>query len=109
MDRRMMAAAEHFVYEVKDSAEYKEYARQRERISNYPELKAQIDEYREKNFVMQATTEPEEIFDKMEAFQKEYETLMEEPLVSDFLAAETGFCRMMQSAYGIITELLEFE
>lgn len=109
MDNAMMAATEQFVYAVKATGEYREYVNQRERISSYPELKAQIDEYRERNFLMQTTAEPEEIFDKMEEFQKEYEALREEPLVSDFLAAELGFCRMMQSAYGLITELLDFE
>lgn len=109
MENSIKSATQQFVCAIKDTGEYMEYAQQRERISSFPELKEQIDEYRRNNFQMQTDAEPEEIFDKMEEFHKQYEAFMEEPLVSDFLAAELSFCRMMQSAYGMITELLEFD
>lgn len=90
-----------------DSEEYREYDLQRHRVNRYPELKAQIDEFRTRNFEMQLNMD--NAFEKIEAFEKEYEDFRENPLVSDFLAAELAFCRMMQSINIRITEAVQFE
>ena len=54
-------------------------------------------------------TDDEELFHKIEEFEREYEKFRENPIVADFLAAELGFCRMMQSVNIKITEALNFE
>ena len=50
----------------------------------------------------------DELFDKIEDFEREYEKFREDPLVSDFLAAELGLCRMMQQINMTMTEELDF-
>jgi len=74
----------------------------------YPELKAKIDEYRERNFLIQ-TSEDGNTLEQLEAFENEYSDFRENPMVSDFLAAELDFCRMMQSVNLRITEGVHFE
>ena len=45
----------------------------------------------------------------LEAFEREYANFREEPLVSEFLAAELAFCRMMQDINLHLTEAVHFE
>ena len=92
---------------VKDSNEYKEYEIQLERVRQYPELKQQIDEFRKKNFELQNS--PDYKFEKLEEFAKQYAAFREDPLVSDFLAAELAFCRLMQRINLQLTDALNFE
>ncbi|MBO4291664.1 MAG: YlbF family regulator [Lachnospiraceae bacterium] len=90
-----------------ESPVYLEYREQLEKVKQFPELKKKIDEYRKKNFELQQR--PDYAFDKMEQFEKEYRGFRENPLVSDFLAAELAFCRMMQQIYGRLVEATDFE
>ena len=100
-------ALDRLVGAILDSAEYREYDKQRNRVNQYPELKAQIDEYRKKNFELQ--TSEENVFEKLSQLGKEYADLRENPMGSDFLAAELAFCRMMQDINLRLTEALHFE
>ncbi len=96
-----------YIDKILESEEYREYALQRDKMKQQPELKAQIDAFRIKNFEMQ--TSKELVFEKIEAFEREYEGFLENPLVADFLAAELAFCRMMQKHNGKIMEAIDFE
>lgn len=98
-----------FLEEIKETEVYKEYQRQKEKVNRFPELKKKIDEFRLRNFELQNMTMGDELFNKIEDFEREYEKFREDPLVSDFLAAELGFCRMMQHIDATMTEELGFE
>lgn len=104
---RLEMALEEMTAAVLDSPEYKEYDLQRNRVKEVPGLKARIDEFRERNFLLQISDD--NAFDKMEQFEKEYSNFREEPLVSEFLAAELAFCRMMQDINLHLTEAVHFE
>ena len=47
-------------------------------------------------------------FAKLSAFQEEFKTFRENPLVDSFLAAELDFCRMMQSVNFRLVESVDF-
>ena len=100
-----------FIEEVKKSSVYTEYLIQRDRLRKYPELKKQVDEYRQKNFELQTQSWPDQLFDEIDRFQKEYETFRENPVVHDFLSAELALCRMMQNInYEVVKVVsLDFE
>ena len=92
---------------VKESAVYNKYVQQLSEVKKDPELKKQIDEFRSRNFELQNS---EDIaIEKMEALEREYADFREIPLVSEFLAAELAFCRMMQEINLRITEAVQFE
>ena len=86
---------------------YQEYRRQLAEVKKVPDLKAQIDEYRARNYELQQS--PDYAFDKMEQFQREYKSFRENPLVSDFLAAELAFCRLVQGIESRLVEHIDFE
>ncbi len=89
-----------------ESDSYKEYDLQRCRVNQNPELKTQIDEYRRRNYELQSNNSA---LEKIDEFEKEFCKFREIPLVSDFLAAELDFCRMMQDIYIRITDSINFE
>ena len=103
----MEQALQAYIDKILESREYKEYALQKERVKEYPELKAQIDEFRARNFEMQ--TGKDMVFEKIEAFEKEYRDFRENPLVNDFLAAELAFCRLIQDNNARIADAINFE
>ncbi len=101
------SALEHLITAILNSQEYREYDTQRNRVKQYPELKAQIDEFRKRNFQLQ--TSDDNAFDKIDQLEKEYSELIENPLVSGFLDAELAFCRKMQDINLRLTEAMHFE
>ena len=100
-------ATEALVQAILTSDVYQEYQRCLAKVKELPELKAQIDEFRTRNDELQQS--PDYAFDKMEQFQREYQSFRENPLVSDFLAAELAFCRMVQEMESRITSQIDFE
>lgn len=105
--RNMEDAVLSFISAIKASDEYQEYVREKERVKQYPDLKAQIDEYRKRNFLLQ--TSPDTAFEQIEQFENEYAGFRENPMVSDFLAAELDFCRLMQGINIRVIDSLDFE
>ena len=106
MDRNVENSMEKLIESILESETYKEYDRQRIKVNQNPELKAQIDEFRHRNYEFQNNNTT---FDKIEEFEREYAGFREIPLVSDFLAAELAFCRLMQDINIRITAAVNFE
>ena len=104
---KLDSTVEQLIEAILDSEIYREYDAQRNRVNQYPELKAQIDEFRKRNFLLQKSAD--NAFEKIEQFEKEYEDFRENPMVSEFLAAELAFCRMMQDINFRVTEAVHFE
>ena len=96
-----------YITAIKSTEIYQNYVKERDKIKQDPELKAQIDEFRKLNYVLQ--TAPDTDFVKIENFEKEYSDFRENPLVDDYLSAELALCRMLQKANLQITEAIDFE
>ena len=94
---------------IRDSEIYREYRRQSERVDYAGNMREKIDEYRIRNFELQNSAYTEDLLDKMEAFEREYEKFREDPLVEEFLDAELAFCRMMQEIDVKLAEAVDFE
>ena len=102
----MEQATDDLIEAILRSEEYLTYQAELARLSEQPELKAQVDEYRRRNFEFQPR--PDIDFDKLDAFAREYESFREKPVVEEFLAAELAFCRMMRGISLHITSALKF-
>ena len=102
-------ATKKFANYIQQSNTYKEYFFQRERIKKQPGLYDKVNEYRQKNFDLQNETDSEELFDRLDAFEKEYAGLRGNPMVEDFLTAELAFCRLMQEINVLLTAEIDFE
>ena len=102
-------AIENLLSVIKQTKEYEEFRYQLDKINLQPELHRQIDEFRKENFELQNNTPEDQMLQKSEEFEEKYQTFRENPLVNDFLTAETAFCRRMQEINLKITEGLQFE
>ena len=100
-------AVRRLIDEIMISDTYKEYDTQRRKVNQLPELKEKIDEFRARNYEMQRSDD--NALEKIEEFEKEYADFREDPLVSDFLAAELDFCRMIQAINTQIADAVHFE
>lgn len=106
-DENVNQAVEQMVQAIRNTDAYMEYRRQLGRIKEQPELKKQIDDFRTRNFELQTSKDTN--FDKIDQFTRENEAFRENPLVSDFLAAELAFCSMMQEIGLYVTDQMKFE
>lgn len=106
-DENVNQAVEQMVQAIRNTDAYMEYRRQLGRIKEQPELKKQIDDFRTRNFELQTSKDTN--FDKIDQFTRENEAFRENPRVSDFLAAELAFCRMMQEIGLYVTDQMKFE
>ena len=102
-------ALEQLAQAVKESEVYREYRRQSERVDNAGDMREKIDEYRVRNFELQNSVQTEDLLDKLDDFEREYEKFREDPLVEEFLDAELAFCRMMQEIDVKLAEAVDFE
>ena len=102
-------ALEQLAQAVKESEVYREYRRQSERVDNAGDMREKIDEYRVRNFELQNSVQTEDLLDKLDDFEREYEKFREDPLVEEFLDAELAFCRMMQEVDVKLAEAMDFE
>lgn len=100
-------ALENLIAEIKASDKYIEYRRQLDLLKAQPELKAQVDDYRKRNFELQSSDNM--AFERLIDFQREFKDFRENPLVDSFLAAELDFCRMLQKINFHLTDSMDFE
>lgn len=107
MDDRIKVSLEQLIAAVLASDIYHEYDVQRNRVNRDPDLKAQIDDYRWKNYELQRREDT--TLEQIDRFEKEYAGFRENPAVSDFLAAELAFCRQMQEVEGHLVDAMHFE
>lgn len=109
-DSIVAEATEKFVEEIKKSDTYREYDWQKRKLKENPELFEEVREFRRKNFALQTeAAHSDELFEKLDAFEREHEKFRENPLVDNFLRAELAFCRMMQEVNVLIMASLDFE
>ena len=69
--------AEKLTAALKESDSYQKYEEVREEIAQNPELKQQLDEFRKRNYLMQAEEIPEDLFQEEEKMSREYKEFRE--------------------------------
>ncbi|MBR3602598.1 MAG: YlbF family regulator [Lachnospiraceae bacterium] len=104
----MRKAVNQFLNEFQNSSAFRDYKYQKERIKKVPGMKDRINEFRKKRFEFQKY-QGEDLFEKIDEFQREYQAFKEEPIVREYLAAELEICRLVQQIYGAIDELVDID
>ena len=98
-----------FANDIKNTEEYIEYRECLNIIKQDVVLYEKTNEYRLKNFELQTLEHTHDLLDQIDRLEQEYEAIIDNPVVSDFLRAEIAFCRMMQEINNTITTTLDFE
>ncbi len=91
-----------------DSAEYKNYIDTKRVLYDNMDLCNELKEFRRRNYELQ-NSQGVNPFDEVSNLVREYDELLHNSIVSDFLRAEQHICRMMQEVYNSIAEGLEFD
>lgn len=101
----------HLAEDIRNSATYHEYIRQRDRIRQDPELYEKVNLFRRKNYEIQSSDSSSDLFDAVEKIHanQDYNDFRRNPLVDSFLGAELALCRLMQEACGIVVSRIDFD
>lgn len=92
---------------VKESDEYVRYQKASEEIRKYPALKEKADEFRRQNYEFQSNET--EHFEEGDRLRAEYACMLEQPVVWEYLLAETAVCRMLRRITWRLLEDLDIE
>ena len=109
VEGHMYRVAMDFIRGIKGSEEFREYKAGLERIQAEPDLYDKVNEFRKKNYMLQNAEDREDYIERLEELDREFEDVMAIPMVDDFLAAELGFCRMMQEINQLVWEEIDFQ
>ena len=107
MKKSIDSVSDEFIAAILETEVYQKYRTELAKVKQEPGLKAQIDDFRKRNHEFQSS--PDIDFARLDRFEKEYEDFRENPLVTDFLAAELDLIRMIQRIYTRIVAALDFE
>lgn len=93
---------------IKNTKEYKNYINTKRALYDNMDLKNQLKEFRRKNYELQNRVGVNP-YDEVSALVREYDDLLHNSIVSDFLRAEQKICKQMQKVYDSIADGLEFD
>ena len=98
-----------FTKTVCDTPIYQNFIEKKRILKMDEELWNQVSEYRKRKFDMQALLNGDEMFNRTEAFEREYEWLLSDIRVAEFLDAELAVCRLLQKISTSLIMALDFE
>lgn len=98
----------HINEHIKNTEEYKSYLNAKNNLYSHEELFGAFREFRAKNYELQNRVGVNP-YDEVSALVNEYDELLHNSIVSDFIRAEQNICKMMQRVYNTIAEGLEFD
>jgi len=93
---------------VKETEEYKKYIWALRKLKEYPELFNRVNELREKNYLLHRN-DSEDMIDWLDALTNEFDDVINNESVSEFLQAESSLCRLMSELSTSIVRGLEFD
>lgn len=93
---------------IKESNEYKKYLSTKQKLYEDPELCNQLKQFRRRNYELQLR-DGDNPYDEINGLVKEYDILLHDSVVSNFLRAEQRVCKVMRQIYTSLAEGLEFD
>ena len=93
---------------IRNTPEYAEFTRLLSQLKQDPELYRRVDEMRDKNFMIHQG-DVGDPYDMMDALTNEYEGVINNESVSEFIKAEIALCKMIHEFNRNVTAGLEIE
>ena len=84
---------------IKDSEEYRQYLQAKAKVKENVELYQAMNAFRRRNFELQSYDDGINRYEEIHKLSLEYEKVLREPLVNDFLIAEQIFSRKLAQVY----------
>lgn len=93
---------------IKDSIEYKKYLSTKQKLYEDLELCNQLKQFRRRNYELQLKG-GDNLYDEINGLVKEYDLLIHDSVVSDYLRAEQRICKVMREIYTSLSSGIEFD
>ncbi len=100
--------AEEFKQTLLNSEEYQKYDNYRRKLNETPELKKRVNNFREANMRMQLDGRAQNR-DELQRLSGEYQDVLNNSVVREFLNAELILCKMIQQVNIMLVSDLELE
>lgn len=94
---------------IKNSDEYKNYLDSMQKVKENQELYQAMNSFRKRNYELQSYEDGVNRYQEIHNLALEYEKVLRNPLVNDFLVAEQVISRKLEQVYETIVEDLEFD
>ncbi len=96
---------------LKESQEYKEYAKIKAEVSLNPDLSEMLNDFQEKQYALQAQQMMGQDFTPgmMEQVQELMQIIMRDPLAAQYVQAQMIFSKLVADIYGILGEVIKFD
>ena len=95
--------------QIRGSEEYRNYTMADRRLKEDPELYGRYNEFRRRNYELQSSEGDSNLYDEVFNLVKEYDTILQDSRVNDFILAEQRICSMMRELYVELSRNLEFD
>lgn len=94
---------------IKASETYRNYQASRKLLCEHPDLAHSLNEFKKKNSDIQNNPSIENPYDEVVGLFNEYDAIVHDTIVNDFLRAERRLCRMLKNMYEEIADGLEVD
>ena len=94
---------------IRNSEEFIRYQAIKEKVHGFPKLESQITEFRKKNYEIQNNEMLDNPYDEVNNLFIEYDSIVHDTIVNDFIRAEQKLVRMMKMVYEQIADDLDFD
>ena len=94
---------------IKESEFYRNYLTCRERLYEHPDLLRGLNEFKKRNSEIQNRGSVDNPYDEVVALFEEYDAIVHDTIVNDFLRAERKLCRMLKTMYDEIADGLDVD
>ena len=105
----MIEHAKELNHIIKESGEYKRYQETLTALKNDRELYDAMNSFRRRNYELQSYDDGINRYHEINNLGLEYENVLRNPLVNDFLVAEQMLSRKMSEMYEMIADGLELD
>lgn len=94
---------------LRGSKAYKAFREVSRKVSEEPQLRQRLDEFRKKNYLLQNGSNAYDLFDDVQNLEREYEDMRKNPVIQEYLAAELQICRIIQRCADEILTSVDME
>lgn len=94
---------------IRESDEYNRYLAAKENVMNNQELYQAMNAFRRRNYELQSYKDGVNRYQEIHNLSLEYEKVLRNPLVNEFLMAEQILSRKMTEVYEVIADGLELD
>ena len=94
---------------LRGSEAYKAFREVSRKVSEEPQLRQRLDEFRKKNYLLQNGSNAYDLFDDVQNLEREYEDMRKNPVIQEYLAAELQICRIIQRCADEILTSVDME